>query len=183
MEKEKDPVTQTEEKTEVAVTQTDDKTEDKTEVKTFTQEEVNAMIKKETDKATKKYKDVDLKAYNEWQESQKTEAQKQDELNQKYANTTNENKQLKQENLVLKANVDKEYVDYVQFTVSKMEGEFEDNLQEFLEKNPKYLQATDNTNDTKEEKVTDGIAVNKNTVSSESGVRSILKEKHPDLKF
>ena len=177
MEKEKEPVTQTDDKTEVTVTQTDDKTEDKADVKTFTQEEVNAMIKKETDKATKKYKDVDLKAYTEWQESQKTEAQKQDELNQKYADTTNENKTLKQENLVLKANVDKEYVDFVQFTVSKMEGDFGDNLKEFLEKNPKYLQSTD----TKEEKITDGVSVNKNKLNnSEDGVTAILKAKHPE---
>ena len=80
MEKEKEPVTQTEEKTEESVTQTDNKTEDKVDVKTFTQEEVNAMIKKETDKATKKYKDIDLKAYNEWQESQKTETEKQNDF-------------------------------------------------------------------------------------------------------
>ena len=174
MEKEKDPVTQTEEKTEEPVTQTDDKTEDKAEVKTFTQEEVNAMLAKERKKIPSK---EEMQKFNDWKESQKTEAEKQSELNQKMVDTTNENKQLKQENLVLKANVDKEFSDYVQFAVSKMDGDFEENLKEFLEKNPKYLQKSD----TKEEKITDGVSVNKSKINSaDDGVTAILKEKHPE---
>lgn len=136
MEDEKKPVTQPEEKTEVPVTQTDEKTEGKT----FTQEEVNAMVIKAENKINKKYENIDLEAYNKWQESQKTEAEKQTELTQKLTNTNNENISLKQENQVLKCGVNVDDVDYVVFKVSKMEGEFEDNLKEFLEKNPKYLE-------------------------------------------
>ena len=180
MENKQEPVTQTEEKIEETVTQTDNKIEDRATEKTFTQEELNAIVKKETDKATKKYKDVDLKAYKEWQESQKTEAEKQSELNQKMTDTQNENLSLKQENQVLKSGVNADDVDYVVFKVSKMEGEFEDNLKEFLKQNPKYLQTNDTT-PVQKENITDGVSVNKNSVNnSDDGVTAILKAKHPE---
>ena len=180
MEKEKEPVTQTEEKTEVAVTQTDDKTEEKAEEKTFTQDEVNAMIAKERKKIPSK---EEMQKFNEWKESQKTEAEKQTELTKNNVDLINKNNLLEQKLAVSDAGVPKKYRDFVQFTVSQMEGNFEDNLKEYLKENPQYLQITENTTDAKDEKVTDGVEVNKNTVSSESGVRSILQAKHPDLKF
>lgn len=72
MENEKEPVTQTDDKTEETVTTTTEKTEQ--EPKTFTQEEVNAMLNKEKKKMPSK---EDLKAFREWQEAQKTDAEKQ----------------------------------------------------------------------------------------------------------
>lgn len=178
MENKEQSVTQTDaqeaEKTEGTVTQTEEKTEGE-ETKTFTQEEVNAMLAKERKKIPSK---EDMKAFNDWKESQKTEAQKQSEFNQKLTDTTNENISLKQENQVLKSGVNAEDVDYVVFKVSKMEGEFEDNLKEFLKKNPKYLQKEvvddSSTKDT-------GVSVTKINESSENGVTTILKQKHPDL--
>ena len=169
---EKEPVTQTEEKTEGTVTRTE-KNEKEAEVKTFTQEEVNAMLAKERKKVPSK---EDLKAFNDWKESQKTEAEKQSELNQKVTDTTNENITLKQENHVLKSGVNVEDVDYVVFKVSKMEGEFEDNLKDFLKNNPKYLQK----NETIETPKTTGVAVSKINNSEEDGVMAILKSKHPE---
>lgn len=130
------PVTQTEEKTEETVTDTVTKTE-KAEERTFTQEEVNAMIMKAQKKLPSK---DELKAFNDWKESQKTEAEKQTELTQRLTDTSNENTALKQENQILKSGVNANDVDYVLFKVSKMEGEFEDNLKDFLKDNPKYLQ-------------------------------------------
>ena len=173
MENNQEPVTQTEEKTEATVTGPVTKTE---ETKTFTQEEVNAMVLKATDKINKKYKDVDLDAYNKWQESQKTETEKQTELTQKMTDTANENISLKQENQVLRSGVNAEDVDYVVFKVSKMEGEFEDNLKDFLKDNPKYLQ----TNETVEQPKTTGVPVSKINNSEEDGVLAILKAKRPD---
>ena len=179
MEEKEKTVTQTEtqnekEKTEETVTQTDEKTEEKSE-KTFTQDEVNALLKKERKKIPDK---EELEKFKSWQESQKTEAQKQSEFNQKLTDTTNENISLKQENQVLRSGVNADDVDYVVFKVSKMEGEFEDNLKVFLKDNPKYLQkeVVDNSGakDT-------GISVTKINESSESGVTAILKQKHPDL--
>lgn len=168
-----EPVTQTDVKTEVTVTDTDKKAG-----RTFTQDEVNAMILKETNKITKKYEGVDLEKYKNWVESQKTETEKQTELTKNLANATNENQVLKQENQVLKSGVNADDVDYVLFKVSKMEGEFEDNLKDFLKNNPKYLKKIDTINmETKDS----GIGVSKINENAESGVSAILKQKHPEL--
>lgn len=165
-------VTQTEEKTEAPATQA----EEKNETKTFTQEEVNAMILKETNKINKKYEGVDLKKYKEWADSQKTETEKQNELAKNLTNTTNENISLKQEIEVLKSGVQADDADYVLFKVSKMEGEFEDNLKSFLKDNPKYLQKEAVV----ETPQNTGVSVTKINNSEEDGVIALLKAKHPD---
>lgn len=167
-----EPVTQTEEKTEVTVTEPVEKTE-KAETKTFTQEEVNAMLAKEKKKMPSK---EDLKAFKDWQESQKTAEQKQAEKEAEYQKTLDELNNLKQTNAVLEAGVNKEDVDYVVFKVSKMEGDFEENLNEFLKENSKFLKQE---NKVEEPKAT-GTAVRKIN-SSENGVTAILKAKHPEL--
>ena len=175
MENKENTVTQTEnekEKIEEPVTQTDEKIEEKSE-KTFTQDEVNALLKKERKKIPDK---EELKAFKEWQESQKTETQKQSEFNQKLTDTTNENISLKQENQVLRSGVNADDVDYVVFKVSKMEGEFEDNLKVFLKDNPKYLQK-DVTESVQKDT---GIPVTKTNLNDEDGVMAILKSKHPE---
>ena len=136
----KNAVTQTEEKTEEAVTGAVEKTEKEEKVeKTFTQEEVNAMLKKENAKISKKYEGIDLEEYKKWKEDQKTAEEKQVEKETKYQETLSQNVSLEQENKVLKSGVNVDDVDYVVFKVSKMEGEFEENLVSFLEDNPKYL--------------------------------------------
>lgn len=158
------------------VTQTDEKTEEKTE-KTFTQEEVNTMLKKEKQKTEKKYEGIDVTKYKEWQESQKTTEQKQAEKETEYQKTLSEKESLVQENLVLKAGVNIDDVDYVVFKVSKKEGDFEENLKEFLEENPKYTQKEEH--EETEPKAT-GTQV-KTINSSETGVMAILKAKHPEI--
>lgn len=106
----------------------------------FTQEEVNAMMKKQEEKFNKKIPDAEtLKAFNEWKENQKTEKEKQAEKEAEYANTLSKNLDLEKENKTLKAGVNIEDMDYVIFKVSKMKGEFEENLESFLKENPKYL--------------------------------------------
>lgn len=147
MEKEdktQEPVTQTEEKTEETVTEPVEKTE-KVE-KTFTQEEVNAMLAKEKKKMPSK---EELKAFKEWQENQKTEDEKQAEKETEYQRTLNQNVSLEQENKVLKSGVNVDDVEYVVFKVSKMEGEFDENLESFLKNNPKYLSSNNKEETTK----------------------------------
>lgn len=158
-------------------TQATQKNEGQAPEKTFTQEELNKIVQERLDKEKKKMPSKeDLKAFKDWKESQKTEAEKQAEKEAEYQKTLNELNTLKQTNAVLEAGVNKDDADYVLFKVSKMEGEFDENLAKFLKDNPKYLKQE---LETTEPKAT-GTSVR--TISSnESGVTAILKAKHPDL--
>lgn len=135
MENNQNTVTQTDDKTVVV----DAQTTSQNEPKTFTQEEVNAMILKAETKVNKKYEGVDLKAYNEWKESQKTEAEKQSEIIRE--NETLKAKLLEAENksVVANAGVDSKFQKFVMSEVSQMEGEFTDNLTSYLKDNPQFL--------------------------------------------
>ena len=105
--------------------------------KTYTQEEYNALDKKLKEKYEKKYSGIDIAKYNEWVESQKTAEQKQAEKEAEYLKKDSRISNLEKENSILKAGV-KEDVDYVLFKVSKMEGNFDENLAKFLKDNPKF---------------------------------------------
>ena len=162
--------------TENVDTQSTEEKEEKEE-KTFTQDEVNTMIQDRLAKEKKKLPTKEeLEAYENWKESQKTETEKQQEKEKEYNDTKSENTTLKQEIKVLRSGVNEEDVDYVMFKVSKMEGDFEDNLEEFLKDNPKYLQKQETTTskDT-------GVAVSRIKENAESGVDAILRAKHPEL--
>jgi len=144
------------------------------EEKTFTQEDVDKIVKERLKKMPSK---EEIKAFKEWQETQKTAEQKQAEKETEYRKTLSEKESLVQENLVLKSGVNIDDVDYVVFKVSKKEGDFEDNLQEFLKENPKYLK-----NEQYEEKELKATGTPVKAISSkESGVMAILKAKYPEL--
>ncbi len=145
--------------------------EEETE-KTFTQEDVDKIVKERLKKMPSK---EELKAFKDWQETQKTVEQKQAEKETEYQKTLSEKQSLVQENQVLKAGVKIDDVDYVVFKVSKMEGEFEENLEKFLKENPKYIGQELET----EQKAT-GTPV-KTISSKESGVMAILKAKYPEI--
>lgn len=129
-----------------AVTQTDDKnvvvdaqTTSQNEQKTFTQEEVNAMILKAETKVNKKYEGVDLKAYNEWKESQKTEAEKQSEIIKENETLKAQLLEAQNKSVVANAGVDTKFQKFVISEVLTMDGEFEDNLKNYLKDNPQFL--------------------------------------------
>ena len=172
MEEKENAVTQTEtveteEKTEVSGEQPVEKNE-----KTFTQEEVNAMLAKEKKKMPSK---EDMKAFNEWKESQKTEEDKKNEI--LLENETLKKQLLIAENksVVANAGVDSKFQKFVLSEVSEMEGEFEDNLKDYLKENPQFL-----INKVETPK-TNGVATKKISDDAEDGVTAILKAKHPDL--
>ena len=162
MENKQDPVTQTEEKT---------------EAKTYTQEEYNALDKKLKAKYEKKYEGIDIAKYKEWQESQKSESEKK-------AETDKENERLKArivelENMQVVANagIDSKFQKFVLSEVSQMEGDFEDNLKNYIKDNSQYLQTKTNVETSK----STGVAVQKINENAETGVNAILKAKHPEL--
>ena len=136
MEEKENAVTQTEtvetvEKTEVSGEQPVEKNE-----KTFTQEEVNAMLAKEKKKMPSK---EDMKAFNEWKESQKTEEDKKNEI--LLENETLKKQLLIAENksVVANAGVDSKFQKFVLSEVSLMDGDFEENLKNYLKENSQYL--------------------------------------------
>lgn len=157
-------------------TQTTNQNEGQAE-KTFTQEELNKIVQERLDKEKKKMPSKeDLKAFKDWKESQKTAEQKQAEKEAEYQRTLNELNTLKQTNAVLEAGVNKDDVDYVLFKVSKMEGDFDENLTKFLKDNPKYKES-----EPEGQKAT-GTQVKKIN-SQNDGVLGILASKHPEINF
>ena len=152
-------------------TQTTETSEGKAE-KTYTQEQLDKSVKEALKKQLPAKEE--MKAFKEWKESQKTAEQKQSEKEIELQNTLNEKQSILNENITLKAGVNADDVDYVVYKVSKIEGDFEDNLKDFLKDNPKYLKGA------VEQKAT-GISSGKSIDTKENGVEAILKAKHPEL--
>ena len=169
MEENQNAVTQTEQNTEATVTEPVKKTE---EVKTFTQDEVNAMMAKERSKMPSK---EDLKAFNEWKESQKTEEDKKNEILQENETLKKQLVIAENKSVVANAGVDSKFQKFVLSEVSEIEGDFEDNLKDYLKENPQFLIQK------VEAPKTNGVATQKISDDAEDGVTAILKAKHPDL--
>lgn len=153
------------------------KTEGQTNVDMITRDEAQKMADSiVAKKLAKMPSKEELQKYNEWKESQKTEFDKQAETLQKLANLENEKLSFQRENALLKKGVNSNDLDYVLFKVSKMDGEFDTNLELFLQNNPKYLGQKEEVSKT----TTTGVKVNTTTQVKEDGVISILKQKYPD---
>ena len=148
------------------------------EQKTFTQEELNTIVETRLAKAKKDMPSKEeLKRYNEWKEAQKTEQEKMAEKETEYQKALAEKEQIINENKILKSGVNAEDTDYVLFKVTKMEGDFEENLSKFLKDNPRFL------NKTVPSKAT-GVETRTTSQSNEDdGVMAILKSKHPNIDF
>lgn len=148
------------------------------EQKTFTQEELNTIVETRLAKAKKDMPSKEeLKKYYEWKEAQKTEQEKMAEKETEYQKALAEKEQIINENKILKSGVNAEDTDYVLFKVTKMEGNFEENLSKFLKDNPRFL------NKTVLSKAT-GVETRTTSQSNEDdGVMAILKSKHPNIDF
>lgn len=148
--------------------------------KTYTQDEVNSLLKKEKEKYQKKMPSKErLEALEKYEESQKSAEQKQAEKETKYQKALSDLQEKENYIAVLESGVSKEDSDYVLFKVSKMEGDFNENLEEFLKSNPKYTNTKKETDEP--ESKTDGVSVKNMNNKKDSGVTAILKQKHPDL--
>ena len=161
--------------TETTTTENVENNSEKVVEKTFTQDEVNAIVKERLAKAQKGIPSKEeLTKYNEWKESQKTQQDKYDELVKNDAEKDSTISNLKKENLVLKSGItDSDEIEFIVYKVGKMDGDFEDNLKQYLADNPKHIR--------KEETKATGVQSNNSTVAKESGVSAILKAKHPEL--
>lgn len=175
MEENQNAVTQTEtveteEKTEVSGEQPVEKNE-----KTYTQEEVNAINAKLKDKYEKKYAGINLKKYKEWEDSQKTETEKSLEKDKRIETLEKQLSYAENKSVVANAGVDAKFQKFVLSEVSELEGDFEDNLKDYLKDNPQFLISKVET------PKTNGVATKKISDDADDGVTAILKAKHPDL--
>lgn len=118
----------------------------------------------------------EMEAFKSWKESQKTEAEKQAEVLKELETLKQEKINTQRENALLKKGINEEDIDYVMFKVNKIDGDFEENLVEFLKENPKFTQKEEEAKTTK----TTGVKT-KGVESNESGVTAILRQKHPEL--
>ena len=117
-------------------------------VRTFTQEEVNGIVKERLAKAQKGIPSKEeLAKYNEWKESQKTQQDKYDDLVKNSTEKDNTILNLEKENAVLKAGItDQDEIEFICYKVGKMEGDFKDNLSQYLAENPKYTKKQETIN-------------------------------------
>lgn len=164
----------TEEKvTENAETQT---AEEKVEKAFATQEDFNEALKKEVARKTRNVPSKEeLKAFNEWKESKKTETEKSLEKDKRIETLEKQLTYAENKSVVANAGVDSKFQKFVLSEVSEMEGDFEDNLKDYLKENPQFL-----INKVETPK-TNGVATKKISDDADDGVTAILKQKHPDL--
>lgn len=162
-----------------ADTQTADnnQNENATNVKTEAQKIADGIVaKKMKGMPTKE----ELKAFKEWQESQKTKEEKQNEIVEENKALKTRISELENMQVVANAGVDSKFQKFVLSEVLQLEGEFEDNLTEYLKENLQFLQKTE-VEKTVETPKTTGVAVTKINENAENGVAAILKAKHPEL--
>ena len=166
----------TEEKvTENTETQT---AEEKVEKTFATQEDFNEALKKEVARKTRNLPSKeDLKAFNEWKESQKTEEDKKNEILQENETLKKQLAYAENKSVVANAGVDSKFQKFVLSEVSEIEGDFEDNLKDYLKENPQFLISKVET------PKTNGVATKKISNDADDGVTAILKAKHPDIDF
>ncbi|MBU9711069.1 hypothetical protein [Evansella tamaricis] len=133
--------------------------------KTFTQEDVNNLIAKETRKQQEKIlKDLGIddfknakegmKKFQDWQESQKTEAQKQQEklqdLENNYNTTSQENQSLKAQLAALKTGVQSDSVEDVVALAERLvsdEVSLDEAINQVIEKYPHFKGETQKQED------------------------------------
>ena len=146
--------------------------------KTFaTQEEFNEALKREVARKTRNVPSKEeLKAFNEWKESQKTEEDKKNEILLENETLKKQLAYAENKSVVANAGVDSKFQKFVLSEVSEMEGDFEDNLKDYLKENPQYL-----IQEEVETPKTNGVATKKISDDADDGVTAILKAKHPDL--
>lgn len=128
----------------------------------------------------------ELKRFRAWEKSQKSKDENdEDEEDTKSSKTVDERTEdALKENLIFRKGVtDPETVEFLSWKVSKMDGDFEENLDEFLEDNPKYLKKNNRQEEDETEKngETTGMQTRKNGTQAQSGVDAILKSRHPEV--
>lgn len=124
-------------------------TKDVKEEAKFTQAEFDEALRKEVERKTKNLPSKeDLKAFNDWKETQKTAEQKKQEEIDKVQRLEADNSVQSQMLEIMKKGISYDDAEFIQFKVSKMGGEFSDNLETYLKNNNKYSKKEEKKNET-----------------------------------
>lgn len=154
---------------ETKVEGTEDKVEtpkatEKKEERTYTQAEYEAGVKKGI---ASKMKDLPSKEefaeYKAWKEGQEQRAE--DERKRKEQDEYKDRKII-----LLESEAKKEFHDYLIHEVSKLDGDFKENLETYLKENEQY---------SKNKNISTGIRNASSEAPKENGVREILKQRNP----
>lgn len=144
--------------------------------KTFTQAEVDRIIGERLQREHAKLpNDDELKAFREWKKAQQSDAEKIAEREKEFTELQRQKTDLQRELAVIKAGVKAKDADYVIYKVSKMDGNFDENLAKFLKENEEFTQPE-----------TVQIEGTKHKISApeqEDGVTKEFLKRNPDLKI
>ena len=147
--------------------------------KTFTQAEFDKALKSAL--AKKLPPKEEMEQYRKWRESQQTMEEKMSNLRVKNSELTKELESLRHENLVIKSGVEKEAVEFVQYKVERMDGDFEDNLQDYLKEHKKYVTPKTTVVEAAEHRAKPKAGISKKELDSMDYVeRTKYKAEHPD---
>ena len=156
-----------------------DKPRKEEEERKFTQADIDRIVQRKLAKALPPKEEMEQ--YKKWRESQQTLEEKMSVLRVENQRLNEENENLLHENMVVKAGVDKDAVDFVLFKVEKMEGEFEDNLNNYLKKNQKYITPKTTVVEGAEHKQKPKMAITRKDLDKMGYVeRAKYREEHPE---
>lgn len=113
------------------------------EEKTFTQADVDNIVKERLARERSKMPSADeMKAFNEWKKNSQTDAERYSAMESELNSARSELTLLKNQQKVNKSECKPEFAEFVTDRVSRMEGDFEKNLESFKKSNPQYFGET-----------------------------------------
>lgn len=113
---------------------------DSSDEKTYTRADIDASFNAGVKKANSDWnKSDEYKAFKNWQENQKTEAEKLSAERAEAEKLKKENASMKAEKKAAKAQAKPEFAEFVAEKVLAMEGDFDANLAEYKKSHPQYF--------------------------------------------
>jgi len=158
--------------------------------KTFTQAEFEKALKSALAKRLPSKEEREQ--FEHWRESQQTLEEKlsvlqvknaklEEEIDKQKRESFEKIEKLQHENIIVKAGVDRDAVEFVQYKVEQMEGDFDENLQSFLKNNKRYMTPKTTIVEAAEHKQKVKTAITKKDLDKMGYVeRAKFREEHPE---
>ena len=158
--------------------------------KTFTQAEFEKALKSALAKRLPSKEEREQ--FEHWRESQQTLEEKMsvlrvqnNRLTEELEKTKRESfeavEKLKHENTIIKAGVERDAVEFVQYKVEQMEGDFDENLQDYLKEHKRYITPKTTIVEAAEHKPKVKTAITKKDLDKMGYIeRTKYREEHPE---